>query len=300
MPRITSYLSLALILLVAGCATVPETKVVTQPPPEPQAVVKAPPRIALVLGGGAARGFAHVGVVKVLEAQGIVPDIVVGTSAGSVVGALYAAGYSGFDLQKIALQLDDGVISDWGLPDRGIIKGESLQNFINRAVRNRPIEKLSKTLAIVATDLQSGEPVAFRRGNTGMAVRASASVPGLFQPVAIAGRDYVDGGLVSPVPVEVAKSLGADIVIAVDISSKPKYGKVNDTVDVLLQTFSIMGQSIGRYELAGADVVIRPDTGAISGTDFQAKHLAILEGEKAAQEAVPLIRAKIQEFTARK
>lgn len=300
MPRITSYLSLALILLVAGCAAVPETKVVAQPPPEPQAVVKAPPRIALVLGGGAARGFAHVGVVKVLEAQGIVPDIVVGTSAGSVVGALYAAGYSGFDLQKIALQLDDGVISDWGLPDRGIIKGESLQNFINRAVRNRPIEKLDKTLAIVATDLQSGEPVAFRRGNTGMAVRASASVPGLFQPVAIAGHDYVDGGLVSPVPVEVAKSLGADIVIAVDISSKPKYGKVNDTVDVLLQTFSIMGQSIGRYELAGADVVIRPDTGAISGTDFQAKHLAILEGEKAAQEAVPLIRAKIQEFTARK
>lgn len=296
MSRITRYLSLVLILLVAGCTTVPETKVVTQPPPEPKPVVKAPPKIALVLGGGAARGFAHVGVVKALEAQGIVPDIVVGTSAGSVVGALYAAGYSGFELQKIALQLDDAAFSDWSLPDRGIIKGESLQNFINRTVQNRPIEKLNKTLAIVATDLQSGELVAFRRGNTGMAVRASSSVPGLFQPVAISGREYVDGGLVSPVPVKVARSLGADVVIAVDISSKPKYGKVRDTIDVLLQTFSIMGQSISGYELAGADVVIRPDTGAINGTDFQAKHLAILEGEKAAQEAVALIRARIQQF----
>lgn len=253
-----------------------------------------PPKIALALGGGAARGFAHVGVIKTLESHGIVASIVVGTSAGSVVGALYAGGYSGFDLQKIAFQLEDTSVSDYALPDRGFIKGEQLQNYINKALQNRPIERLNKTFAAMATDLQSGEQVLFRRGNAGMAVRASSSVPGVFQPVAIHGREYVDGGLSSPVPVRAARSLGADIVIAVDISSKPKHAKVHDSMDVLLQTFSIMGQSISQYELAQADVVIRPDTGGIGSTDFEHKHQAIMEGEKAALAALPLIRSLIQ------
>lgn len=174
------------VAALAGC---------TVPAPKPAPV--APPKIALALGGGAARGFAHIGVIKALEAQGIVPDIVVGTSAGSVVGSLYAAGLTGFELQKVALQMDEAQVSDWSLPDRGVLKGEALQNFINRAVANRPLEKLNRTFAVVATDLQSGEPVVFRTGNTGMAVRASSCVPGVFQPVSINGRDYVDGGLVS-------------------------------------------------------------------------------------------------------
>lgn len=262
----------------------------------PPAAVKPPPppKIALVLGGGAARGFAHIGVIKVLEAQGIVPDMVVGTSAGSVVGALYAGGYTGFDLQKIAFQLEESSVSDYMLPSRGFIKGEQLQAFINKALQNRGIENLAKPYAAVATDLQSGEMVAFRRGNTGMAVRASSSVPGVFQPVSIAGHEYVDGGLVSPVPVNVARNLGADIVIAVDISKKPGNAKIEDTLAVLLQTFTIMGQSISSYELAGADIVIRPNTGMIGATDFESKHLAILEGERAAQAALPLIRKQIQ------
>lgn len=278
------------LLALGGCATVPPESI-PQPAVKPQ-----PPKIALALGGGAARGFAHVGVLKVLEAQGIVPDIVVGTSAGSLVGALYAAGHRGFDLQKLALQMDEATVSDWSLPNRGIIKGEQLQDFVNQAVGNRPIEKLDKLFAVVATDLQSGERIVFRRGNTGMAVRASSSIPGIFQPVSISGREYVDGGLTSPIPVKVAKSLGADIVIAVDIGSKPAYGKVSGTIDVLLQTFSIMSQSLGAQELSLADVVIRPNTGIIGATDFESRHLAILEGEKAAQEALPLIRAKIRQF----
>ncbi|MEN6585591.1 MAG: patatin-like phospholipase family protein [Sulfuricella sp.] len=260
---------------------------------ETQKVVVAP-KIALALGGGAARGFAHVGVIKTLEAHGIVPQIVVGTSAGSVVGALYAGGYGGFDLQKISFQMDEGSVGDWVMPDRGFIKGEQLQNFVNRALQNKPIERLGKTFAAVATDLRSGEQAVFRRGNTGMAVRASSSVPGVFQPVTINGREYVDGGLTSPVPVKVARSLGADIVIAVDISSRPVNAKVNDSLDVLLQTFSIMGQSISQYELAQADVVIRPNTGGIGSTDFEQKHQAIMEGERAALAALPLIRSLIQ------
>ncbi len=285
-------LRLTLIILLgtlAGCGMLPRGP---EPAPKPE-VRLVPPKIALVLGGGAARGFAHVGVIKALEAHGIVPDIVVGTSAGSLVGALYASGYGGFDLQRVALQIDDTVVADWSLPDRGFIKGEALQNFVNRAVQNRPLEKLNKPFATVVTDLQSGEPVVFRTGNTGMAVRASSSVPGVFQPVVINGREYVDGGLVSPVPVRAARGMGADLVIAVDISNQPRFGKIRDSVDILLQTFAIMGQSIAGFELAEADIVIRPDTGAMRGTDFDNRHQAIIEGEKAGLAAIAAIRQKI-------
>lgn len=284
-----------LLFAFFGCATAPVDAPKGIPPaPQPKPEVRAvPPKIALVLGGGAARGFAHVGVIKALEAQGIVPDIVVGTSAGSFVGALYAGGYSGADLERVALQFDEWQIGDWSLPDRGIFRGEALQNFVNRAVQDRPLEKLNRTFAVVATELQSGEQVVFRRGNTGMAVRASSSVPGLFQPVTINGKEYVDGGLVSPVPVRVAKSLGAGLIIAVDVSSKPRYGKTGDTLDMLLQTFAIMGQAIASSELPEADIVIRPDTSGLGWADFANRQLAIQGGEKAALAAVPLIRQKI-------
>ena len=251
------------------------------------------PRIALALGGGGARGFAHIGVIKMLEAQGIVPDIVVGTSAGSLVGALYASGYNGFELQRIGLQLEDSVITDWSLPDRGFLKGEALQRFVNQNVQNRPLEKLNKPFGAVATDLQSGEAITFRTGNTGTAVRASSSVPGVFQPVSINGRDYVDGGLISPVPVRAARSMGATLVIAVYISSDPRQARTRDTIDILLQTFSIMGQGLAGNELAEADVVIRPEVGNLRSASLDDRHRAILEGEKAAQAAIALIRQKI-------
>jgi len=292
-----------LLSVLAGCSVLPRSP---EPAPKPAPVTElppksegrpAPPKIALALGGGAARGFAHIGVIKALESHGIVPDMVIGTSSGSLVGALYASGYGGFDLQRTALQLDDTIIADWSLPDRGFIKGEALQNFVNQAVQNRPMEKLNKPFAVVATDLQSGEPVVFRTGNTGMAVRASSSVPGVFQPVTISGREYVDGGLVSPVPVRAARAMGADLVIAVYISNNPRLGKTKDSVDVMLQTFAIMGQSIAGYELSEADIVIRPDTGRIRSTAFEDRHLAIIEGEKAGLAAIAAIKQKIAEKT---
>lgn len=296
---------LVLVFFISGCATqAPVLDGVApkvQPEPMDSAARPVPvekrqaPKVALVLGGGAARGFAHVGVIKTLESHGIVPDMVIGTSAGSVVGVLYAGGYSGFELQKIAMQLEQESVGDWVMPNRGFVKGEMLQNFINKALQSRKIENLNKPFAAVATELQTGEIAVFRRGNSGMAVRASSSIPGVFQPVNIAGKEYVDGGLVSPVPVRIARSMGADLVIAVDISSKPRFGKVSDTIDIFLQSFNIMGQTIGRYELAEADVVIRPQTGTIGATDFDQKHLAIMEGEKAALGALPLIRSKLQQ-----
>jgi len=277
--------------LLSGCTLLAEKPA---PPPTP-----APVKIGLALGGGAARGFAHIGVIKALEAQGIVPDIVVGTSAGAVVGALYASGLSGFELQKVALEMDEGQIGDWSLPDRGVFKGEALQNFVNRAVANRNLEKLPRSFAAVATDLKSGESVLFRSGNTGMAVRASSAVPGVFQPVSISGRDYVDGGLVSPIPARAARSLGANFVIAVDISAKPRDARTSSTFDVLLQTFAIMGQSISRREVADADVVIRPVTAELPATDFAGRHRAVLEGEKAAAASMAEIKDRLARARAR-
>ena len=281
----TLLLSLS-VLILSACAS-------KAPAPAPEAIIK-PVKIGLALGGGAARGFAHIGVIKVLEAQGITPDIVVGTSAGAVVGALYAAGHSGFELQKLAHKLDESKISDWSVPDRGVLKGEALQKFVNDAVAQRPIEAMKKPLAVVATDLNSGESILFRTGNTGMAVRASATVPGVFRPVSINGREYVDGGLSSLIPARYTRQMGADVVIAIDISARPGNQPVRGTLDILLQTFTIMGQNLARYELKEADIVIRPQVGNVGSTDFMARHDAILEGEKAAQAALPQIREAIR------
>ena len=279
-------------VLLASCATLATAPIVV-PQTVVQPVPKAAPKIALVLGGGAARGFAHIGVIKALEAQGISPDIIVGTSAGALVGALYAAGNNGFDLQKLALQMQENEVSDWSLPDRGVFKGEALQNFVNRVVNQRPLEKLNRTFAVVATDLHSGEQVVFRTGNTGMAVRASSSVPGVFQPVLINGHEYVDGGLTSPVPVRAARLLGADFVIAVDISARPEFGKTASSIDVLLQTFAIMQQSISRNEMKEANVAIRPSLPDTRRTDFQDRDITILAGEQAVAAVLPELKAKL-------
>jgi len=266
-------------------------------PPQVNPPIPAPrPRIGLALGGGAAKGFAHVGVIKALEAGGIIPDIIVGSSAGSVVGALYASGMSGGELQIIALALEESSVSDWTLPSRGFIKGESLQNFINTSVQNRPIERLPRMLGIVATDLLSGEQVVFRRGNTGLAVRASSAVPGVFQPVMISNREYVDGVLTSPVPVKIARNMGAEIVIAVDISNPPNSRAVKDSVDVLVQSFSIMGRVMAAQELPRADVVVRPDVSQLPLASFDSRRTAIAEGEKAGQLAIAAIQVRIAEY----
>jgi len=299
--RLLSSFSLVLCVLLAACGGNP---LAPQTPPVaviPTVVPKTPKpiRIGLALGGGAARGFAHIGVIKALEAQGIVPDIVVGTSAGSVVGALYAAGNNGFALQKIALQMDEGAISDWSVPFfakvSGVLKGEAIQNYVNKTIRNVPIEKLKIPFGAVATDLNSGAPILFRRGNTGVAVRASSAVPGVFQSVNVGGHLYVDGGLVSPVPVRFAHEMGADFVIAVNISASPEAQAASSSVDVLLQTFAIMGQSINNYELKDADVVIRPELGAMKGNDFTARNTAILAGEQAAMAQMASIKKKLKE-----
>ncbi|MGI4717184.1 MAG: patatin-like phospholipase family protein [Janthinobacterium lividum] len=286
-------------LLLSACGSTP-----TPPPATPvaqQATPPAPPRkvkIGLALGGGAARGFAHIGVIKALEAQGIVPEIVVGTSAGSVVGSLYASGMNGFTLQKTALAMDEATISDWALPlfgkSTGVLKGEALQNYVNKAVGNVPMERLKIRFGAVATDLKTGKPILFNKGNTGMAVRASSAVPSVFQPVKIGANTYVDGGLVAPVPVKFTKDMGAEFVIAVNISSATEGAATASSLDVLMQTFSIMGQRLNHFELREADIVITPNLGNMGSADFNSRNLAILAGEQAAAAAMPQIKAKLK------
>jgi len=294
-----SLIALALLLTACGspppAPVLPPPVVVTPllPPPAPKKI-----KIGLALGGGAARGFAHIGVIKALEAQGIYAEIVVGTSAGSVVGALYAAGNDGFKLQKIAMEMDEATISDWALPlfgkSSGVLKGEALQSYVNKAVKNVTMEKLPIRFGAVATDLNSGQPILFQRGNTGQAVRASSSVPSLFQPVRIGDRSYVDGGLVAPVPVRFVREMGADFIIAVNISTQTDAQAAVSSLEVLLQTFSIMGQRLNHYELKDADIVIQPALGKMGGNDFAGRNLAILAGEQAAAAVMPQIKAKLK------
>lgn len=281
-----------LVALVAGCASRP-----APPPAEaPAPVAKRPPRIGLALGGGAARGFAHVGVIQVLEEAGLKPQLVVGTSAGSLVAALYASGRSGSQLQQVALEMEEAAFTDWTLPlfNRGMLRGEALARYVNSQVGGKLVEAMPLPLGIVATDLHSGQGMLFQRGDTGTAVRASSAVPALFLPVRISGRDYVDGGLVSPVPVRYAKQMGAELVIAVDISSAPEGNPAGDSLQILLQTFAIMGKSINGYELREADVVIRPALVGVGSADFAARKRAIEAGRAAMLRLLPQLKAAIE------
>ncbi|HXX58237.1 MAG TPA: patatin-like phospholipase family protein [Thermodesulfovibrionales bacterium] len=275
------FFFLILVVTLASC----EPKNVRTPP--------QPAKVALVLGAGTSKGFAHIGVLKVLESNGIPIHMIVGTSVGSFVGSFYAYGYNAFQLQKISFGIEKSDLIDYTVPDNGFVRGEKLEEYVNRYLRNTPMEKLKTPFYAVATDIQSGREMVFASGNTGTAVRASCSVPGVFRPVKIGERSYVDGGVVSPVAVDAAKRLGADIVIAVDLSAVVEGKAPESTVDTILQSLNIMYAKLASLQISRADVVIRPKVESIAPDDFSKRHEAILEGEKAATEALPRIRSMI-------
>jgi NTE family protein len=295
----------ALLSVLAGCSVMstqpPAPPVIAPTPtPDPIPVIKPaprPPRLGLALGGGAARGFAHIGVIQVLEENGIKVDLVAGTSAGSLVASLYASGKGGKEMQALAEGMDEGAITDWSFPLRGLIRGEALARFIRDKTGGRGIEQMVLPLGIVATDLSDGSAILFRSGDTGTAVRASSAVPAVFQPVKIGTREYVDGGLVSPVPVRFVREMGAQLVVAVDITSPPEKDPPGDAFRMLMQTFSIMGRSINSFELRDADVLIRPRLDGVASSDFTARRRAIQAGREAAQAVLPLLRQRIAEKT---
>jgi NTE family protein len=292
------WLALVAAAALAGCQTAPKPVVVAPSPPvvEPPVVAKPIPRlprIGLALGGGAARGFAHIGVIQVLEENGIRPDFVVGTSAGSLVATLYASGKNGAELGALAESMDESAFTDWAFPGRGLIRGEGLARYVREQTGGIRIEQMRIPLGIVATDLDSGLGILFQSGDPGVAVRASSAVPAVFQPVRIGAREYVDGGLVAPVPVRYARQMGAELVIAVDISAAPDGNATGDAMRMLLQTFAIMGRSINSFELRDADVVLRPKLASVGGADFSARKRSILAGREAALAQLAQLRERI-------
>jgi NTE family protein len=274
-----SIVIIACILTALACVPKPPPLL---PPPKPA-------KIALVLGAGASRGFAHIGVLKILESNKIPVHMIVGTSAGSFVGSLYAYGFDAYRIQTMAFSIQRDDIVDLTIPDNGFVKGEKLENYVNWALRDTPIEKLQIPFYAVATNIQTGEEVVFGTGNTGTAVRASCSIPGIFRPVKLSDGTYVDGGVVSPLAIDAARRYGADVVIAVDISSSPAISSPRSTIETILQSIDIMHAKISQIQLGKADVIIRPNVGHIGAADFSKRHEAILEGEKATLSALPTI-----------
>lgn len=264
--------------LLSACTTTPPK--VTQPA-----------KVAVVLGAGAAKGFAHIGVLKILEANKIPIHMIVGTSSGSVVGSLYASGYNAFALQGIALSIQKKDVAELIFPDNGFIKGERLRDFINTKVQGRPIERLKIPFYVIATDIKNGEATIFSSGNTGTAVQASSAVPGVYQPVNYLGTSYVDGGVVNPLPIDVARKYGADVVIAVDITANNDAKIPTGTMETIMKSVEIMYGKISQLSLHQADVVIKPDVAFVGATDFDLRNETILEGEKATMAAMPAINA---------
>lgn len=278
MNRLVMALAIFAFISLASCAP-------KEVPPPP-----TPAKIAVVLGAGASRGFAHIGVLKTLESNGIPVHMIVGTSAGSFVGSLYAYGFNAFQIQKMAFSIEKSDIIDMTIPDNGFVKGESLEEYVNLLLKNTPIEKLRIPFYAVATSLPEGQEVVFAKGNTGKAVRASCSIPGVFRPAKIGEKMYVDGGVVSPVAVDAARKGGADIVIAVDISSDRDTSPPEGTIDTILQSVNIMYSRLSAIQTARADILIKPKVGHIGSAEFQKRHEAIMEGEKAALKALPEIQ----------
>ena len=295
-----TFLAASSVLVLAACPSgnTPQSKpsaqgqnTVSHTAPKPKATV------ALALGGGASKGFAHIGIIKVLKENNIPIKIVTGTSAGSIVGSMYASGMSPDRLELEAEILGKTDLVDLTLSTSGFIKGEKLQNYINRKVGNRPMQQFPIKFAAVATDFESGKPVVFNVGNAGQAVRASASIPNVFQPVVIGNRKYVDGGLSQPVPVSAAKKMGANFIIAVDISARPAKNVSQGMFSYLDQTFNVMSQTALRQELGQANVVIKPqvlELGSVGG--FDQKQRAIQLGEQAARAALPEIKRKLAAY----
>lgn len=275
-------------LLAAACTSAEEV------PPErlPRFVpAGAAPAVALVLGSGGPRGFAHIGVLKVLDEGGIRPDLVVGSSVGAMVGALYAAGHRGVDLEREALQLNLLEFFEVGMVAGEAASGTATQKWVNEQVGHKPLEKLGLPLAVVATRERDRRLVLFNHGDAGLAVRASSASPGSFRPVKIGDEVYLDGDEVSPVPIRAARSLGARVVIAVDVSAY-EHTTPPDVPREWVEKDARRTRQINA-EAPEADVVLHPDIGYYAGHGKEYREKVIALAERYTRERLPAIRAAI-------
>lgn len=289
-------------MTLAGCQTTAHLSPVAEDAQiravnQPFAQIKQQKRpvVALVLGSGGARGYAHIGVIEVLEQHGIRPDLIVGTSAGSIVGSIYASGKSAAELREIALKLKANDVRDVSVSLKGFFDGKKVEDYVNEQVQNTPLHRLKIPMYVVATELKEGTKTVFNYGNTGQAVRASASIPSMFVPIKIGHNEYVDGGLVSPVPVQVARDLGADIVIAVDILEQPVHTETTNVWGLFNQNINIMQGRLAEEELKYADIVIQPDLREkVHIFDVKGREITMQAGVDAAQSKLADIQLAIQ------
>ena len=248
------------------------------------------PRLALALGGGAALGYAHLGVLAVLEEEGIVPDLVTGASMGSIVGGYWCAGMPLDSIRMEASELNLFKLLDWKLGKRGFFEWKKVRRRLDRRLGGLEIQNLPVPLIAVATDLYTGDRVMLDHGNLIDAMLASATIPGLYQPVTIAGRELVDGGLVDEVPIISARDAGALIVVAVDVSHPLLPADIGSPFDVMRQAYFIIQMHNVAARATQADVLIRPELEGLDFQDFGQVQEAEAAGRKAALEALPRIR----------
>lgn len=258
-------------------------------------VEKPEPKVALVLGGGSAKGFAHVGVLRALEKEKIPIHMIVGTSVGSLIGGIYASNPDSFQLEWAAFKIKKGDMLDYSIVSSkmGPVQGARLEAFVEQYARVKLVEATKIPFYPVATDLNTGETLTLEKGSLARAIHASSAIPGVFVPVTFGGRTLVDGGVTSNIACDIARSKGADIVIAVNLQKDIKDGDISSVIDVIAQSISIMMHESARSKLQYADIVIEPDTKGISMFDFSRKKTLMEEGIKATEKAMPKIKALI-------
>jgi len=274
---------LACLILLASCQSVPVVQALKEP------------KVALVLSGGSARGFAHVGVIRVLEQEKIPIHMIVGTSVGSLIGGLYAANPDSFQLEWAAFKIDKNDIMDVSLvySKLGPVQGARLENFVEQNGKVKRIEDTKIPFFPVATDLNTGETVTLEKGPLAKAIRASSSIPGIFVPVTFGNRTLVDGGVTNNLACDIARQKGADVVIAVNLQRDVKNNDIASLIDVIGQSINIMVHEATKAKTKFADVVIEPDTRGVSLFDFSQKKPLMEEGMKATRIALPAIRQAI-------
>lgn len=256
------------------------------------------PKIALVLGGGSAKGFAHVGVIRILEQEKIPIHMIVGTSVGSLIGALYASNPDSFQLEWTAFKIEKGDILDFSIISSklGPVQGARMEAFIEQTVKVKKVEDTKIPFYPVATDLNTGQTVTLEKGSLARAVHASSAIPGIFVPVQFGNRTLIDGGVSANVACDIARSKGADIIIAVNLQRDIIDYNINSAIDVIAQAISIMMHENNRTKLQLADIVIEPETKGITIFDFSQKKVLVEEGMKATRKAMPKIREAIEKY----
>jgi len=281
-PFITIFICL---VLLCACQTTP--------PAAP--VKKAEPKVALVLGGGSAKGFAHVGVIRILEQEKIPIHMIIGTSAGSLIGGIYASNPDSFQLEWSAYKIDRNDILDISIvySKVGPVQGAKLEAFVEQTAKVKRIEDTKIPFYPIATDLNTGETVTLEKGSLAKAIRASSAIPGIFVPVVFGNRTLVDGGVTNNIACDVARQKGANIVIAVNLQKNIKDNDIDSVFDIIGQSLNIMMYENSKSKLRYADVVIEPDIKDVPLFDFTKKKMLIEEGMKAARKAIPRIKALI-------